>query len=209
MKKINRSKEMNDAAITLIALVITIIILLILAGVTIGFAVNGTGLFDKAKLATDKYNNSINEENSELDKLEQKIDINSRENVTIDSEIYNKLKNSISLDGSVFINRPDTWNVGTEYAWRDNDRTIYGQRFTGTTTSNTNIGTLTGAKLIIDYNIQVYKEDAQGPVSSGFWSTTNFVSGIYYASITDNGLYFAVSNNYTNLKYEIWILYVK
>ena len=58
--------SLKEKGITLIALVITIIILLILAGVTIGFAVNGTGLFEKAKLATDEYNNRVDKENYEL-----------------------------------------------------------------------------------------------------------------------------------------------
>lgn len=65
MKKTN-SKNKKDKAITLIALVVTIIILLILAGVIVGIATNGSGLFDKAKLATDKYNNSVDKENIEL-----------------------------------------------------------------------------------------------------------------------------------------------
>lgn len=59
-------KKTKEKGITLIALVVTIIILLILAGVTIGIATNGTGLFDKAKLATDKYNNEVDKENYEL-----------------------------------------------------------------------------------------------------------------------------------------------
>lgn len=65
----------NNKAITLISLVVTIIILLILAGVTIGFAINGTGLFDKAKLATDKYNNSVDIEDFELEQVKNQIDI--------------------------------------------------------------------------------------------------------------------------------------
>lgn len=72
MKKINKksnNKKGNDKAITLIALVVTIIILLILAGVAVGFATNGSGLFDKAKHATEKYNNSVDKENYELAKL--------------------------------------------------------------------------------------------------------------------------------------------
>ena len=62
MKKVFKSEN----AITLIALVVTIIILLILAGVTVGFSMYQTGLFDKAKLATDKYNNEVDKENYEL-----------------------------------------------------------------------------------------------------------------------------------------------
>ena len=64
----------RNKGITLIALVITIIILLILAGVTIGLAMNGNGLFDKAKIATDEYNNSVEKENVELEKYEKQID---------------------------------------------------------------------------------------------------------------------------------------
>lgn len=47
------NKLKNTKAITLIALVITIVVLLILAGITIG-ALTGNGLFDKAKTARDK-----------------------------------------------------------------------------------------------------------------------------------------------------------
>ena len=63
----------REQAITLISLVVTIIILLILAGVTIGVATNGTGLFEKAKLATDKYNNSVEKENDEITKSTNQI----------------------------------------------------------------------------------------------------------------------------------------
>ncbi len=51
MKKINYKEK----GITLVALVITIIILLILAGVTISTALSENGLFKRAKLATEKY----------------------------------------------------------------------------------------------------------------------------------------------------------
>lgn len=69
MKKILKENK----AITLIALVVTIIILLILAGVTVGFAMNGTGLFEKAKLATDNYNNKVSEEETEINKATNSI----------------------------------------------------------------------------------------------------------------------------------------
>ena len=45
----------SDKAITLIALIVTIIVLLILAGVTINLAVNNQGIFNKAKTATGAY----------------------------------------------------------------------------------------------------------------------------------------------------------
>ena len=64
----------NKKGITLIALVVTIIILLILAGVTVGLATNGTGLFEKAKLATEEYNNKAQQEETELLKASNEID---------------------------------------------------------------------------------------------------------------------------------------
>ena len=48
---------MKNKGITLVALVITIIILLILAGITISSLTN-TGLFEKAKEARDKTANA-------------------------------------------------------------------------------------------------------------------------------------------------------
>ena len=45
----------SDRAITLIALIVTIIVLLILAGVTINLAVNNQGIFSKARTATGAY----------------------------------------------------------------------------------------------------------------------------------------------------------
>ncbi len=51
-KKVQKLKEKG---ITLIALVVTIIILLILAGVTLNMVMSGDGLFSKARNAADKY----------------------------------------------------------------------------------------------------------------------------------------------------------
>ena len=67
-------KNIKESGITLIALVVTIIILLILAGVTIGVATNNSGLFEKAKLATDEYNNKAQLEEIELSKITKQID---------------------------------------------------------------------------------------------------------------------------------------
>lgn len=53
----------SQKGITLIALVITIIVMLILVGVTITMAVNG-GLFNYAKEAAEGTKNAINDENN-------------------------------------------------------------------------------------------------------------------------------------------------
>lgn len=50
-----RSSSLGEKAITLIALVITIVILLILAGVTITMTLGQNGLFTRAKVVIKEY----------------------------------------------------------------------------------------------------------------------------------------------------------
>ena len=63
----------SDRAITLIALIVTIIVLLILAGVTINLAVNNQGIFNKAKTATSAYKNASEEEQKGIDEADKEI----------------------------------------------------------------------------------------------------------------------------------------
>ena len=57
----------KERGITLVALVVTIIVLLILAGVTIGMATSNTGIFKRASNAADTWNAARAHENSALD----------------------------------------------------------------------------------------------------------------------------------------------
>lgn len=61
--------------ITLISLVITIILLLILAGVTLNFTIGENGIFKLAEDASKKYSNSAQVEKSEIDKIFGQIQI--------------------------------------------------------------------------------------------------------------------------------------
>ena len=56
----------KERGITLVALVVTIIVLLILAGVTIGMATSDTGIFKRASNAADTWNDARAHENSAL-----------------------------------------------------------------------------------------------------------------------------------------------
>ena len=60
----------NQNGITLVALVITIVILIILATVSISFAVNG-GLFDKAQRGADMYKDSAEDEAQTLNVVDK------------------------------------------------------------------------------------------------------------------------------------------
>ena len=65
MKKI---KFNSNKGITLIALIITVIILLILAGTAISISINGGDLFGKSQNAVAEYNNKVDEENTEINR---------------------------------------------------------------------------------------------------------------------------------------------
>ena len=67
-------QKLKEKGITLIALVVTIIILLILAGVTLNMALSGEGLFSKAKLAVNKYDVASEQEVLQQLIIEYKMD---------------------------------------------------------------------------------------------------------------------------------------
>ena len=60
--KNKKQQKLKEKGITLIALVVTIIILLILAGVTLNMALSGDGLFSRARNAADKYKKAQEDE---------------------------------------------------------------------------------------------------------------------------------------------------
>ena len=62
-----RMKRNNG--ITLISLVVTIVVLIILAGVTINLTIGENGLFRKAQFAKDEYGNAVISEEEELNEL--------------------------------------------------------------------------------------------------------------------------------------------
>lgn len=73
-KKITKKKNLQEKGITLIALVVTIIILLILAGVTLNIALSDNGLFSKAKTAADEYNQKSIEEKLQILYAERQLE---------------------------------------------------------------------------------------------------------------------------------------
>lgn len=64
---------MQQKGITLISLVITIIILLILAGISINFAIGDNGIFKFAGNAVEKYDNAAKKEEYELAKANSEL----------------------------------------------------------------------------------------------------------------------------------------
>lgn len=89
---INKLKE--NKGITLIALIITIIVLLILSGVVINMTLGNEGIIAKAQSSVDAYKNAQEKEEWELAKAENRIDNyvdGSRGNYTITSNDIGKI----------------------------------------------------------------------------------------------------------------------
>ena len=72
--RLAKKKSLQEKGITLIALVVTIIILLILAGVTLNIALSDGGLFNKTQEAADKYKTAQKDEEDALTELEKKLE---------------------------------------------------------------------------------------------------------------------------------------
>lgn len=63
----------SQKGITLVSLVITIVIMLILAGVSISLVIGQKGIFKKSKNAVDQYKQSAKDEDSQLKTIETEL----------------------------------------------------------------------------------------------------------------------------------------
>ncbi len=70
-KKLAKKQKLQEQGITLIALVVTIIILLILAGVTLNIALSDNGLFSKTKKATEDYKEAQEDEKEKIENISE------------------------------------------------------------------------------------------------------------------------------------------
>ena len=71
--KIDKKQE-KQKGITLVALVITVVVMLILAGVAIAAVVDGDGLFSKTRQAAETYENAAKEEGETIQSMINQID---------------------------------------------------------------------------------------------------------------------------------------
>lgn len=171
--------------ITLIALVITIIILLILAGISIS-ALTQTGLFEKANKAKQKSENAQALENATLADYENSIN----EIVTAGSRGNNNNENQYSLEEK---------EIGT---WIDGKK-IYRKTITGSTLP------ASGTILIsnVDSVINSYGEQLYG---NTVWYSYPFSNWIYWElHNTDNTLRVSITNQNNTTAYKWTFEYTK
>ncbi|MBR6034153.1 MAG: hypothetical protein IKP28_05430 [Clostridia bacterium] len=121
MKKSKEAMGRNEG-ITLIALVITVIVLLILAGVAISFSANEEGLFAKTKDSTDKYSYNTELMEKELNKAFSNL-------ISVNIKLTDKDGNSeeLTLTKSNFAEH--LGKIATDYTGAPTNITIDGKTY--------------------------------------------------------------------------------
>ncbi len=118
--KMHNRRKINykEKGITLVALVITIIILLILAGVTLSTALSDNGLFKRAKEAGEKYKESERQEDEALKSIEDEIDGIWKDNDNNDDKDRETEANAPKLsDGMIpikYVSKEGKWEICSE-----------------------------------------------------------------------------------------------
>lgn len=127
-----------NQGITLTGLVVTIIVLLILTGIAINFALGENGIIDRAKLAVGKYKQAEKNEKEELNNLYEQLSfVNNDSNNTninelrllIEQIVDNKLLAKYPV-GSIYISENETNPsefIGGEWENYAQGRTLIGQ----------------------------------------------------------------------------------
>lgn len=94
-----KRKNIKEHGITLVALVITIVVLIILAAVAINLTLGNNGIFTRAKTAKEQYQNAEAQEKFDIAKASNEIDKyvdGNRDAITIKQEDYNKIMEKIN-----------------------------------------------------------------------------------------------------------------
>ncbi len=110
-------KTQDKAGITLVALVITVIVLVILAGTAISMSISEENLFERSEGAVNKYNNKVEETKNEVKKANEIIEAGFEERSILsalkeyfignnldDLSVYNNGTNKIEYQNSGPIN---------------------------------------------------------------------------------------------------------
>ena len=177
-----------NSAITMVALVVTIVILLILAGVTLTMLLGDNGLLNKTRVSVDKYQEKAMEENLMLEQAE--ITIN-------DASSGNSKLNSIFLKcypvGSIYMSGN---NVNPEEIWGGKwERYAQGQVLVGVNEEDADFATAgnTGGEKRHTLTVAEMPSHTHGtPIRSnsgsnpGWWPASDY-GNIYYNSTRPTG----------------------
>ncbi len=127
----------NKKGITLVALVITVVVMLILAGVAIAAVVDGDGLFSKARQSAGIYENAAQDEQDKIQSMINEIDgyLNNSQNN------FQGTATDGSFDSTLGLNTPDTSALPTDttkyVTWNYNEtNSIYEEILSDTAPNN-------------------------------------------------------------------------
>ena len=119
-KKLNSKETRKTSGITLIALVVTIVVLLILAGITISLVFSDTGIIAKAKEAAEKTNQAVINEQEQMNEVAGYLD-NMLNEIGESGEEQNPPESTLPSDGSYSeekgVNTPNLGEGMTPIKW--------------------------------------------------------------------------------------------
>ena len=148
----------NAKGITLVALVVTIVIILILAGITIIFTIGPNGIIEQAKNAKNKYASSANSEREALNVLANQLD----------SGDYGSISSAdlatVTAVPEDITSKQVTDKSGNIVYYRDD--TALNNKDLSSVTTDTSKVTVSSGKVINDY-IVYYKAATEDNISNG------------------------------------------
>ena len=188
----------NEKGITLLALIITVVIMIILAAVTINVALGEGGLVDQAKWAAEQTANSTKSEQEQLDDVADQIndiiagiggDTNSTEGEETNSVETNSVDtNSVDTNSVEETNTVETNTIEPEpEPIPDGTITIGEAQWQGDGTANVSI-TSSEDSYIIQYQVNGTEEKSWLTISGGVVTGVNH-GDIVYARLTDGEQY--------------------
>lgn len=189
IKQKMEEQKMNKKGITLISLVITIIIMLILAGIVITLTIGENGIINKAQIASQHYLNAQNYEENQVAKVDNTVEsyINSSRN-----------DEPIVIDGNEHV-------IGSFYG-----KPLYRKSFTGTTpnSGDSNFQDLSDLNISICTDISgtvIVPNGTHTPI--GYYNHTWYLSVAYDSA--NKSLAFRGHSDFFNQPYYLTIEYTK
>ncbi len=199
IQKINRRKQemesklnmrakqgISNTGITLVALVVTIIVLLILAGVSINLVAGSNGLLNKATKAVDVTNTAKIKEDIELKIAEMQMDYYSDSNlrnqyVNVNEYIKAELEKGVELPNGAEISCDTTGKLsyeGIEIGSLNSDGTV------------TIDGELSGSQIVTKYTVSYNANGGQGGPASKKYAAGESVTVDFTTKPTKKGANF-------------------
>ena len=191
IKKIDNGSKIRG--ITLISLVITIVILVILAGVTI-VQLNNNGLLKNAKLAREKYTNSQKEENFVLDDYTNQIN-----GLSISSRNFKNINYSLTEQelGTTWIDGKKLYQITRLY---DNNGNGYGNM--------SDYVNLENIKETLNVDTVIYAEHLRSSIDVNFDFSKSAALGDPYLYFVYDGGYLKCSLTNTATRWKICVTFI-